>query len=755
MKSPGGSPPERKDWKDNVRVVAFAVVIVAAIPLVSLYLIGKSQSFQPSFLARVFLYGFTLINLTMLLVLVLVLARNLIKLFLERRRAVLGAKFRSRLVIVFVSFALLPTALIVVVGSQLIRTSVERWFSHPVEKVLVGSQEIVETYYRDKQESAAFNARRLSNEVAQNQLLARDRLRTLFRTMELRITQYRLDMINVYSKEGELFFKANPELPLESYSSDLSEQLAGKGLRGEESAQADPLGGGLLVRHVSPIYRQGTKDVEGAVIASHFVTRSLDANLQFINNQANLYRQAASQKEPIQDLYLSFFLMVSLLVLFSFTWIGLYLAKRITVPVRLLAEATERVMAGDLDHPVTGAAVDELGMLMDSFNRMTAQLKVSQERLERSRHDLEVKNLELDRRRRYTETVLENITTGIVSLDGDGILTTLNPAAFRMLELADEVVGHRFREVFSPPHLSELGRLLLETERTGRSREEEIDLIVGGRELHLSVYVTPLAGPLRQGFGGQGASAEPAGWVIVLDDLSQLLRAQKVAAWREVARRLAHEIKNPLTPIQLSAQRIAKHFRQRSAELPQVVEECTQTIVDEVEALKSLVDEFSQFARMPAVALVTRPLNPIVDATLGLYDGLFRELTLEKRLDLELPEIRVDPELIRRVLINVIDNAIEATSGKGHILVATRYDATTQMVRVEVSDDGPGIPPADREKLFMPYYSTKKRGSGLGLAIVSRIVAEHHGRIWVEDNTPKGTRFVIELPLSEKPVSVG
>jgi two-component system nitrogen regulation sensor histidine kinase NtrY len=251
-----------------------------------------------------------------------------------------------------------------------------------------------------------------------------------------------------------------------------------------------------------------------------------------------------------------------------------------------------------------------------------------------------------------------------------------------------------------------------------------------------------------------GASGETAGLLVVLDDLTQLLRAQKVAAWREVARRLAHEIKNPLTPIQLSAQRIRKHFRARTPELSRVVEECSGTIVEEVDSLKNLVDEFSQFARMPSISPAPRPLNPLLQTALELYEGLFKELTLEKRFAPNLPDVRLDPELIRRVFINVIDNAIEATRGKGHVWVATDYDTETQMARIEVADDGPGIPPEERDKLFMPYYSTKRRGSGLGLAIVNRIVAEHRGHIRVEDNQPQGTRFIIELPVVERTLTV-
>jgi two-component system nitrogen regulation sensor histidine kinase NtrY len=739
-------PRAKKEFKDNPRLLAAVVALLAAIPIVSTYLIGKSQSFSPGFLARVFLYGFTVVNLTVLSVLVFVLARNLIKLFIERRRAVLGAKFKTKLVMIFVGFALFPSALIILVGSRLISTSVELWFNQPVEKVLLGSQEVVESYYQEKQESATFYARMLSNETSQQRLLAPTNVRALFRTMESRLTQYRLDMVNVFSTDGELATLVHPGLPLSDYNPDSARRLAEIGLRGEERLFQDELGGGALVRYVSPIYGSGTEDVIGAVVVSHFVPRSLATTLAFVNDQANDYRQAEAQKEPIQDLFLSFFVMVSLLVLFSSTWIGLYLAKRITVPIRELAEATERIMAGDLDHSVGGAAVDELGMLMESFNKMTAQLKASQLRLEKSSHDLELKNSEVDRRRRYIETVLENITTGIVSMNRDGILTTVNPAALRMLELGRDVVGRHYRDVFGDDDLAELQPLLEGMEGDGhRSREEEVNVIVGGRELHLSVYLTMLT----------GASGKPTGLLMVLDDLTQLLRAQKVAAWREVARRLAHEIKNPLTPIQLSAQRIRKHARSKTIELPRIVEECTGTIIDEVDSLKNLVDEFSQFARMPTVAAQRQAVHPLLNATLELYDGLFKGLELEKRFAAQLPDLSLDPDLIRRVFINIIDNAIEATSGKGHVIVTTSHDPQTNVVVIEIADDGPGIPPEDRDKLFVPYYSTKRRGSGLGLAIVSRIVAEHRGRIRVEGNRPRGSRFILELPVAERPVAVG
>ncbi|HEY7698267.1 MAG TPA: HAMP domain-containing protein, partial [Vicinamibacteria bacterium] len=501
--------PELSDPKDsrvNFRFVSLIVLLLSGLAVLSAYLVGKSARFQPDFLARVFLYGFTLLNLTMLLVLVFVLGRNLIKLFIERRQSVAGANFKTKLVVIFIGFALLPSALIMLVGSNLISTAVERWFSHPVEAVLVGAQDLVEHYYHEKQESATFYARRISREIGEGELLDAKHLSMLGRSMEARLTLYQLDMITVLSSAQALWTSARPGLP--QYNPDSTLRLAERGVRGEETLHQDSLGDGTLIQYSSPIYRKGSRDLEGAVVVSYFIPRTIAGTLEDVNQQANAYQQAEAQKEPIQDLYLSYFVMVSLLLLLASTWIGLYLAKRITGPVGELVEATERVMAGDLDHPVSGPAVDELGQLMESFNRMTAKLKLSQDRLEASRLDLETKNRELDRRRRYMETVLENIATGIVSFDREGFVTRINQSAVRLLDLDPGLTGRHYRDVFRGEALSPFRRLLDTMGGVERrpAYEEELDIAVADRELHVSAYVTTIS----------DAAAEPSGLLMVL-----------------------------------------------------------------------------------------------------------------------------------------------------------------------------------------------------------------------------------------------
>jgi two-component system nitrogen regulation sensor histidine kinase NtrY len=416
---------------------------------------------------------------------------------------------------------------------------------------------------------------------------------------------------------------------------------------------------------------------------------------------------------------------------------GSYLAKRITRPVLMLSAAAREIGAGRLDQHVEPQSNDEFGALVDAFNTMAGELSTSRRKIDRSTVDLERKHLEVETRRRYIETILERITTGVVSVDAGGIVTTINSAAARLLSVARTIVGQPALAVFDRPDLQPLAALLAGAGRNvADPSAQEIAITREGQEIHLAAVATAL-------FGDGGASE---GVVLVFDDVTPLIRAQKVAAWREVARRLAHEIKNPLTPIQLCAERLQRHFSTAPPAARALVDECTETIVGEVESLKGLVDEFSQFARMPAPRTVATDVSRLIADTIALYNGIFTAVSIEQRSAPGLPLVRIDPEQIRRVVINLVDNAIEAMERSGEIIVETQHDPANAIVRVIIADNGPGIPAGERDKLFLPYYSTKGRGSGLGLAIVRRIIAEHGGNIDVGDNAPQGTRFTIELP---------
>jgi two-component system nitrogen regulation sensor histidine kinase NtrY len=529
---------------------------------------------------------------------------------------------------------------------------------------------------------------------------------------------------------------AAPSMPA-GYSRAAADRLAAQALGGSGDSSIETLGGAGDFLHAAAVIRAADGKPKGIVVATDYLTGEMASRSRRMTQAFEDYTQLRVLKRPLTGVYLSFFLMVTLMILVGATWMGLYMAKRITRPVQMLAAAAKEIGAGRLDQRVEPQSNDEFGSLVEAFNSMASELATSRRRVERSTVDLERKHVEVEARRRYIETILERITTGVVSVDASGAIATINSAAARLLSLTRQMVGQPAAAVFDRLDLQPLGKVLA---GAGRERAEpaayDIALARDGHEVHLAAVATALVGD----------SGTPEGVVLVLDDVTPLIRAQKVAAWREVARRLAHEIKNPLTPIQLSAERLRRHFAGAPPQPKALVEECTATIVGEVESLKGLVDEFSQFARMPSPRTVPTDLAQLITDTVALYNGIFSDVRIDQRFAPGVPLVRLDVEQIRRVVINLIDNAIEAMERRGDIVVETQLDAANSLVRVVVADNGPGIPPAEREKLFLPYYSTKRRGSGLGLAIVRRIIAEHGGSIDVGDNTPRGTRFTIELP---------
>jgi two-component system nitrogen regulation sensor histidine kinase NtrY len=428
---------------------------------------------------------------------------------------------------------------------------------------------------------------------------------------------------------------------------------------------------------------------------------------------------------------------MTLVIVFSVTWFGLYLARGITVPIQLLAEGTREVAAGNLAYRVTAQADDEVGILVQSFNKMTEDLASSKAQLERAYTDLQAKHAELIERRRYTDTVVEAVATGVLSADSAGIVTTVNRAAAGMLGVEpSRAVGRPYATAFAAPHYADLVALMQRLERLREgSLERELRLAREGRSLTLVASATTLAGP-----GG-----EHLGVVVVLDDLTELLAAQRLAAWREVAQRIAHEIKNPLTPIQLSAQRLRRRLGARLGDDGGLLEECTGTIIGEVEGLRRLVDEFSRFARMPSLAPRPTDLGRLVEGVAALFAEAHPGVAVRTDAAADLPVLEADGEQLKRALLNLLDNA--AAAGAREVRLEAGHLPAAGRVRVVVADDGPGIPPDLRERVFQPYFSTKATGMGLGLPIVYQIVADHGGQIRIEDGSPRGTRFVLELPV--------
>jgi two-component system nitrogen regulation sensor histidine kinase NtrY len=763
------APPRRRAL-DNPRVLTLAVMLLLGVLAAALWLPSVAGLDQALMGSEAVFYALAAVSLALLLVLVAVLGRNIIKLWVEGRRGAPFARFRAKLVAALLAMTIVPATLVLVIGSEYLRSLADRYFSVPVEESFSAAKGIAAQYHRERQESASLRASWLATRlppgdmdagnVAPLQAVANNELATMRDGL--------IEMYQTVSTPGGLrdavFLLAleagAPPRDLVRASADrIAARVAASG---RDDMTEDTVGsGGVLVRAAAPV-RNAAGIVVGVVVVSLYVTEEMATQEQLAARRFEEYKQLEVLRAPMTGLYRAVFLTVTLLILVSATWLGLYVAKRITRPIQMLAEGARAIGAGQLDLRLEPQTSDELGSLVEAFNTMAAELGTSQERLQQSRLALEHKNIEVDARRRYIETILERVATGVISLDARGRISTLNGAAERLLGIDATAIGHEAKAVFNREDLRVLLPLVdatTEAHKLGGASHgldrvlagaiEEVTLAREDREIHLAAAATVIS----------GTEGDPEGAVIVLDDVTPLIRAQRVAAWRDVARRLAHEIKNPLTPIQLSAERLRRKFSTAPAADKALVDECTGAIITEVDALKSLVDEFAQFARLRGPKMAPADLNAIIADVVRLYAGVLQSslVVVEQRLTPDPPLVRVDVEQIRQVIINLVDNALEALGGPGAshrpdgrlptITLSTGRDEAQQSLRFRVVDNGPGVPVADRDKLFMPYYSTKGRGSGLGLAIVQRIISEHGGRIEVGEATPTGTVFTIELPV--------
>ncbi len=687
------------------------------------------------------LYALSAINFVAFLVLLMVLSRNIIKLRRERKTMKLGARFKTRLLIFSIALSLLPVLFLFFATSGLINRSVDKWFSLPARNMVKNAREIQDSYVAGEQEGLRRTALTLAR------LIAHETADRLDQALAEELSNQQLLLIQLYQTDGHLLAQAGA---LNPNSLGVDFQLAWQ--RARLTALQSESFATQVRREPNQIYliaaaRLPTTQGTSLVIAQKISPELAERVIQ-INQQDQEYDKLHRKQKEIKSTYLLVLALMTLLVLFIATWMALYVARSIADPVQQLAQATERIKSGDLTYRANVTGDDELAALALSFNEMTAELAENRSRLEQSAAELQQINLQLDERRRYIETVLQSLSAGVISLDEQGRVTTINAAAMRLLRLEQTAAtGQELEELLPEEQREELRRIIRRAARL-RSITREVHFTLANQvKLDAAVTVTTLHDP-------QGKAR---GTVIVIEDLTDLIEAQRRAAWSEVARRMAHEIKNPLTPIRLSAERLAKNLLADShnsggaldERQTTLVRECTAMIGAEVATLQRMVDEFSSFARLPSARLSVASLNETVASALKLYDERLDGIKLESRLQPDLPVVLLDREQIKRALVNLIDNAAEAltaTSGERRITVETRLSAEGELVELIVADTGPGIAPADRERIFEPYFSTRKRGTGLGLAIVSHIVAEHNGRIRVEENLPHGARFTIEFP---------
>jgi len=663
------------------------------------------------------------INIILLVLLVFLVVRNLVKLVFERKRRILGSRLRVRLVLAFVGLSLVPSLLLFVIAGGFVTRSFERWFDLQVENSLQGSLEIGQTYYQNSANNALFYARQLSQRISQERLFDAQRLGELKEFVQSKQREYNLGTVELFSPDRRLVVVAfNDQVPT-GVTIKAESEFLNRALRGLEVTRTQEFGESDVIRGGVPLY-SADRRIIGVVVVDYFVPKSITKRALEISRSYEQYKHLAFLKTPVKNSYILTLLLITLVIIFAATWFGLYLAKGITVPIQKLAEGTHEVAHGNWDYKIESGGDDEIGTLVDSFNQMTGDLKQI--------------TAELERRGKFVETLLANVAAGVISVNPAGQITTWNMAAERMLGLsAAGALGRNYEEVFESESLHVM-REIVESVKDRGSVEREIRIPLS--EQHLTAMVS--AASLRDDEG------RTVGVMVFLEDITQIQKVQRMEAWREVARRIAHEIKNPLTPIQLSAERLRKRYAPMLEGNGAILDKCTSTIIQQVEELKNLVNEFSQFARLPSAQLATSDLNEIVQEALFLFKEGHREVHFHCRPGV-IPPVELDREQIKRVLINLLDNAVAAVAEKGEIRLATSYDRSREVVCLEVSDDGCGLAPDIKSKIFEPYFSTKENGTGLGLTIVSQIVEDHRGYVRVRPNEPRGTRFTIELPVHE------
>ena len=740
QRAPIASPKADADRPvSHFRPVLIVLAFLVPMVLLTLHFSDETQPtpFVPS---NILVLALLNVDVILLVVLVLLLSRNLVKAYFERRQRLLGSGFRTKLIAAFVGFTLIPSLLLVGLASGLLSQSIDNWFGQEVEHALKDSQDVAQVHRRSYEVVALNSARAISREIYADELLAPEHKETLAVAMQRKRAEYGVGGVEIYSATKQILTRSvDPKIPLAVLDAP-ENRLVENALAGGEVKSFQSIHTGDLIRAAVTIpSASDPAQVDGVVVVDTYLPEALVAKMDGVTRSYKNFKEAMLFKDPIKAQYISLVVGIALVIIMSGTWFGFQIAKGITVPIQRLAEGTKAVAAGDLNFRITTRANDEIGVLVDSFNRMTEDLQASKVELEQANTSLQGSNIELERRRAYTETVLDNVGSGVVSVDADGRITTFNRAAERILGLkGEEMRGALLIDVFKP-----LG-LVMFTDLVERIRTGERESLIweGQAEVGGGVLMLGLNGSRLRDDKGQSLGA-----VVVFEDLSALIKAQKAAAWQEVAQRIAHEIKNPLTPIQLSAERLRKKFFEGAPDFNDIVDQATGTIVKEVSALKRMVDEFSKFARMPVPVMERQSLHDALNDVIVLYKGAHRDIEFVAGLDGQLPWIMMDREQMKRVFVNLFDNAVQAMNGKGRLWVTTRHEAREGRVVIEVADEGIGIQPGDQENLFLPYFSKRKAGTGLGLAIVHRIISDHNGRIRAANNTPKGALFTIELPV--------
>ncbi|HIP39712.1 MAG TPA: HAMP domain-containing protein [Desulfocapsa sulfexigens] len=744
LSKPQLNSKQRQEKKKLIRQV-----IIACLFLIPLFiwlersLLNVDISLPVS--SDILIFGVINLNVILVLLMLFLVLRNLAELFFESRQNTIGSKLKTKLVISFISLSLIPTILLFFISLQFVSTSMDYWFNSNIEISLQNSLDLAQSYIQETEEEVDVLGENVENSLIQTRETSpepADIEKKLTSILNDYDTRNALSFTLITDQRNRLFTVSAPILSSQKMPAipiavlDAVQKSNEPMIINQESIAGD------LIRRVNSIQLNWNLEETSFLVTTLLIKKEQLERLHYISKGIEDYRQLKYLKKPFKFWLLIILLIVTLLIIFSAIWFGLYIAKSITGPLNKMAMATRRVADGDLNFVLEKESNDEMGLLVESFNTMTSNLNSSNSKLAEAHRALQKSTRDANERRRYTEIILQNVEAGVISLDGDGRITTINRFAEKLLNIGkDFFINRRYSEILPPEHAFIIDGFINELRITGKtSVRQHLKLSVLRKNFSLLVTFTRL----------ENEEGEPLGFVLVFDNLTELEKMQRMAAWREVARRIAHEIKNPLTPIQLSAQRLRRRYPEILEEDNSIFDQCTNTIIKQVDEIKLLVSEFSQFARMPKINLAPADLKVMIQETLFLYKQAHGKIRFNVEEKDKIPVFSFDIEQMKRCLINLLDNAVAVLPDGGTIDIILALDAEGENVFLQVCDSGPGITEDEKLRLFEPYFSTKKTGTGLGLAIVSTIVSDHSGYIRVLDNRPHGTIFTIELPLHGK-----
>lgn len=670
-------------------ILAVLIVIVGGITAVEVHFIKLPTV---DITTRFLLIGLLTVNVIALLTLMFFVGKNVFRLYTESRQGLLGHKFQIKLASIFVIMLLLPSTLLFLVSSGLATNYINRIFSAQMKEPFIRSVELARQFY-DLERSRALKAA---------QEAAGGSTKGAYGMTVKRIT-------SAANEPGE---------------------VAREAFRGKSGTEVISRDQGDLVRAAVP-----DRSGPGVVIVELRLPPSISEETERLRNLYEEYIKLESFKMPLRTTYVLILGFITLIMVFAGVWIAMRLSRGITIPIQKLAEATQEVGHGNLNVHVQEKSEDEIGLLINSFNDMVHQLRQNREQLDQAFTDVQTREL-------YLRNILQNINSGVLFLNTRGRIRTMNKKACAILNVqpheVEQKTYHELIQDLGAHELTELANTLMH----GRMPDinQELKVNIRGNILILRLFVTAIRDP---------ETGSVIGILIVFDDLTDIIKAQKAVAWQEVARRITHEIKNPLTPIKLSAERLLKKWQNKDADFDAVFERSARTIITEVESLRHLVDVFTRYGKLPEIRRAPTDVAAVIESVVSLFRN-FRELTVEVNMPEGLPPVSLDREQYKRVLINIMDNAAKAMKNQGIIRINVSLDDA--LLAVTIADSGPGIPDHQKEQLFLPYFSQRKGGTGLGLAIADKIIKEHGGKIAVSDNLPSGSIFRVEIPLRHDPV---